>query len=202
MATNPTRAPSNDLTFMKNLVECEAVDEDVRKVAFKKFKNHLWYLGEELIGLAFFDPKISIQCKRKMVQNILTNNGTEGNKLKYASAAIEETIIEMTIYQFVTKSTMKFFEKLKINTEFLRNDPSTWPNCDNYPKALEFVQYLHVVNDAAERAVALMKHLNLKSKSEEEIQAMCHIVREHQKFSPSCTKNSLNGNFAEHIFNN
>ena len=135
-----------------------------------------------------------------MIENIFSKDGVESNKLKYTSEANELIIQQMTIDEFITKNTMAFFKILKIDSSFLRIYPNLWKDNDSYKQALEFVQCLHVVNDAAERAVSLTKHLNLKTKSEEQMQAMCQVVKEHQKFSPFLTKDSLSQNFSEHIF--
>jgi len=55
-----TSAPATDLQFLKDLSKYKSVNEKVSKAAFKKFAGHLWYLGEELSALAFFDRECSI----------------------------------------------------------------------------------------------------------------------------------------------
>lgn len=51
---------------------------------------------------------------------------------------------------------MTFFSILKISKEFLFNDPTEWINDANYKSAKDKIKSLKVVNDTAERSVALM----------------------------------------------
>ena len=51
-------APNNDLNFLKLLVMYERENAALASVACKKLDGHLWYLSEELVGLAFFDDLI------------------------------------------------------------------------------------------------------------------------------------------------
>ena len=52
-SSNPASAPSNDLKFLKDLSGYQ--NTAVSLAALHSFSRHLWYLGEELVGLAFFD---------------------------------------------------------------------------------------------------------------------------------------------------
>src|SRR6218665_4181115 len=47
-------SPANDLEFIKRLVTYE--DKSISKAATTAFSRHLWYLGEIMSSLAFFDP--------------------------------------------------------------------------------------------------------------------------------------------------
>src|SRR5215469_526113 len=42
-----TKAPNQDLRFLKMLKEYEKVDATISKASISKFSNHLWYLCEE-----------------------------------------------------------------------------------------------------------------------------------------------------------
>jgi len=60
-------APRNDLSLMKALLEYEKIDHTVSAEAQTAFGRHLWYLGELLIALAFFDENLSSETKRNMI---------------------------------------------------------------------------------------------------------------------------------------
>lgn len=49
----PASAPRNDLSLLKNIEAYKTLDVSVATVAMKSFSNHLWYISETLIGLAF-----------------------------------------------------------------------------------------------------------------------------------------------------
>src|ERR1700730_7881317 len=66
----PSSAPQNDITFIQRLQKYATVNRDVAAGATRKFLGHIWYLSEEMIGLAFFDSSIDIEEKRAMVQSL------------------------------------------------------------------------------------------------------------------------------------
>lgn len=49
---------------------------------------------------------------------------------------------------------------MKIPTEFLKSDPEDWENRVDYQSALSVVRSMKVVNDFAEREVALIQNYN------------------------------------------
>ena len=64
--------------------------------------------------------------------------------------------------QLVTKNTRGFFSKLQLQYGFQLHNPSPWTSNAEYVQARVVVSKLAVVNDRAERAVALVKDLNEK----------------------------------------
>ena len=202
-ATNPIRAPKNDLDFLESL-SCIDVDENIRKTVLSKFCNHLWYLGEELVSLAFFDPTIDVETKRRMVSNLKYKESLQENKRRYAGEITQESLAQLSIEIFVSKHSLIFFKKLRIDAQFdevIKYDPIEWLHLEVYNECFDCVKNLHVVNDAAERSVCLIKKFNSKSKTESQIQAMCQVVKEHRKFLPTSTKNNLVNDFVNYIEN-
>jgi len=65
-----TEAPQRYLQFMKQLVEYKTISPAVSKAASEKVSNHMWYLWEELVALAFFDKPTTLATKRKMVNSL------------------------------------------------------------------------------------------------------------------------------------
>lgn len=66
MCPSSTSAPKYDL----NLIQIKWINERIADAALSSFKNHLWYISEILIALAFFDSKFDISTKEKMVKNL------------------------------------------------------------------------------------------------------------------------------------
>ena len=56
-------APRNDLNFLNTLIKYEQVNPKVSKAAATKMANHMWYLSEDLVGLAFFDDRVPTSTK-------------------------------------------------------------------------------------------------------------------------------------------
>ncbi len=57
----------------------------------------------------------------------------------------------------MSANTLNFFKYLDIDTAFLSTDPSTWHLEKSFIDGLETAKGLQVVNDVAERGVALVK---------------------------------------------
>lgn len=48
-----------------------------------------------------------------------------------------DKFVKKEISGFVTSNTMQFFKRFEINTEFLKHDPSTWLDREDYKAARE-----------------------------------------------------------------
>ena len=77
-------------------------------------------------------------------------------------------IEDLRVCDFVTKHTLFFFRNLQIDTSFLAKSVTDWPADNSYIKAKNFVKKIHVVNDVAERGIALVKTVLNDYKGERE----------------------------------
>jgi len=106
-----------------------------------------------------------------------------------------------TLKDFVTSASLFFFNALLFSTDFLMNDASTWLQNPSFQKAKAVVSSLKVVNDCAERGIALASSFNSSlTKSEEEKQYLLQIVAQHRKEFPDAKKSTvLNSLQIEHL---
>ena len=186
-------APRNDVYLLKRLKKMEEQATAVSKVskkAMEKFSSHLWYLSEELVGLAFFDPEVSAESKRNMVRAL---NDREGMDDPPKRADIDLNLCDkIEIEDFVTRNTTVLFENLGIPMRFLEEDPDTWHLHDDFKFGVQILTHLKVVNDSAERGVSLITQYNrLITKNEEQKQYLLQVVQEHRHEFPGCTKEQL-----------
>ena len=63
-------SPRNNLALVKDLLAYADVNNAVTRATLTRFLDHLWYLSEELVALALFDPAVSIDEKRKIVGSL------------------------------------------------------------------------------------------------------------------------------------
>jgi len=78
---------------------------------------------------------------------------------------------------------------LKIPTEFLKSNPEDWKNRPDYQSALSVVKCMKVVNDFAERGVALIQNYNsILTKNENEKQFILQVIEDHRKIFPDARK--------------
>ena len=74
---------------------------------------------------------------------------------------------------FVTKSTNCFFTIVGISQDFLKVDPNEWENQPKYQEGKHLVLSMKVVNDLAERGVALIQEFNWSlTRNEEQKQCL------------------------------
>lgn len=189
-------APRNDLRLLTLLSGYE--NSDIANVTVNKMLNHLWYLGDVLVALAFFDDRVSFETKRAMVKVMSKKHDENGNEhndrdisMKRA-VVLEKDIPSRNLEDFVTSNTYGFFEVLELPSAFLETNPNSWKDNDDYQKALATVSALKPINDSAERGVALMSEYNkLLTNNEEQKQYLLQVVSEHRKKIPSCKKSLI-----------
>ncbi|KAE8739196.1 hypothetical protein FOCC_FOCC015302 [Frankliniella occidentalis] len=187
-APNAITAPRLDLVLYKRLQEMSRRRTSIAplaKAALYKLENHLWYLGEHLICLAFFDPDVPVEEKKKM-SSALQNNSPSSQHVKRNPGSVSQ---ESSISDLVTKKSLFFFEKLCISTEFLKTSPENWPEEETYIHGKEVCESLVVVNDIAERGVGLVKeYINTLYKKEESLQQLLQVVELHRRLIPTSPK--------------
>lgn len=170
-ATTATTSPRVDLNLLQFL-EQHSTTVPAMAAALKSFRRHQWYLSEILVSLSLFDESVSYDEKRNMVKNMKEVDG-----------------------DFCTSNSMKLFDTLKLPKGFLDIDPCQWDENPDYIQARVTVQALPVVNDTAERGVALVQEFTKsgRTKSEEHLQFMLQIVEDNRSTFPTASKKSLMG---------
>jgi hypothetical protein len=191
-STNAVSAPSNDLQLLKALDSYKAIHSVISAAACKKFINHLWYISEELIGLSFFANKDDVPTATKI--------DLVAGLMKPVSSDVCPKRVELQpkdvqsskLADFVTCNTRLFFERLEIAQNFLDKDPQEWNADEDYIRAKQFLSNLRVVNDVAERGVALIEqYKSILTKDEEQKQFLLQVVEDHRRRFPDSAKNTL-----------
>lgn len=189
-ATDGVTAPASDLALLQQLTAFEEYDSQVSKAASKKLASHLWYLSEELIGLSLFDATVPLDVKRRIVQKMREEEGLE-NPPKRAVVDLQE-IGKKTLDDFASKNSLLLFTRLGLSTSFLEANPKSWEDLEDFKKTKAIVGALKVVNDHAERGVALVQDFSgLLTKGEEQLQYLLQVVGEHRKMFPDSKKSTL-----------
>lgn len=189
---NAIQAPSQDLQFIKNAIAYAEIDKEVSDTILSKFKAHLWYLTPETTALAFFDPNVSLEEKREMVNCL---QSIEPNvKLLEGRRIADPKVLHLTsLRDFVSYETKYFFSAFNLSAAFLQCDPSTWVENEDFQAALDFSRQLFVVNDNAERGVKFMKDYNrILTKNEEQKQLVFQFVEAYRTKFPTHNKSTLN----------
>ena len=182
-------APRNDLNLLKTLIKYEQVNPKVSKAAATKMANHMWYLSEDLVGLAFFDDHVATSTKCQMVQALKKDNCKDSTK----RAQIDmQTVENLQLHDFVSKKSRDLFEKMDLPDAFLEVHPETWEDREDFKKSLRILKAMNVVNDHAERGVSLIQeYSNSITKNEDQLQFLLQVVQEHRRAFPDSKKCTL-----------
>lgn len=192
--TSAVSAPRSDLLLLQQLVEYKTIHEAISKVATEKLLRHTWYLNEELIALSFFDASVSHDEKRNMVKALKTREGRW--EIQKRPTIPHETIPATKLADFVTTNTKRFFTNLALPTFFLHREPAKWDDIHSYVETQKKLSKLRVVNDAAERGVALIEQYNnVLCRDEEQKQYLLQVVSKHRQQMPNASKNTLLSTF-------
>lgn len=184
-------APFNDLQLLTALHEYPV--HNIRTAALEAFTRHLWYLSEYLAPLAFFDERVSNETKAAMVENL---------SLPPSKAALKR-LNQKTfnhhdpLQSYITSRSLKVFNLLSSNGQeeaeaFLSKSPDLWEVDPTFLAMKAKVKQLKVVNDCAERGVALIQTYNSAlTKDESQKQYLLQLVSSHRKLFPEATKAAL-----------
>ena len=184
-------APVKDFRLMKQLLNYP--HSAIAAPTSKKFGLHLWYLSEELVGLALFDARLPVSCKRLML-SAMEEEAPE-HPPKRPTIKSDSFLGNRGLEQFCTSNSKKLFQLLRLPETFLAKDPSEWEEDESYQQGMETLKGLAVVNDRAERGVALIQDFNKTlTKDEDQLQFLLQVVSEHRRRFPDCTKRTLAAN--------
>lgn len=191
-APNAAAAPANDLQFLKDLVAYEAVNPLIGKVSADKFASHLWYLSQELVGLSLFDDHTSHEEKSAIIKAIQDNTANDDEDPPKKAIVDLKTINDRQLHSFASTRSGEIFKSLNIATTFLQQDPALWSSLESFQVAKKTVSALTVVNDNAERGVALVQdYSGLLTRDEQQLQFLLQVVEEHRRRYPDPTKKAL-----------
>jgi len=190
-ASLAVEAPLNDFQLMGQLLRY--THAKISAVTSKKLGLHLWYLSEELVALALFDSRVTADTKKLMLAAM--DEPAPDHPPKRPRIDTSAFLNDSGLEQFCTANSKTIFNLLQLPTSFLTTDPSDWQDNEAYQEALKTVKGLAVVNDRAERGVALIQDFNKKlTKGEEELQFLLQVVSEHRRQFPDCSKFTLLAN--------
>lgn len=173
-------AAQNDLRLLKELSSRPGRHY---KLALQKLCNHLWYLSATLLMITLYNKKLSLQEKREIVAAVMERESPDDIPPR-ATLPPNRPIESLTLSDFASQASMRFFEITGLSSDFLTIDPSLWEKNAGYQQGLRFVSNLQVVNDTAERGVQLIKRYLLGKKmttDEQQRQHLMLVVKKHHQ---------------------
>ena len=190
-ATDAAAAPRTDLSVLEKLRSY--YNSEIGQAAAGKLENHLWYLSEQLVGLALFDPEVPSETKQAMaVAMEEDDNEDEEDEDVPKRIHLKNGPAPPKLETLVSPRTRDLFRHLGVTPSFLSLSPEEWEYHPEYKKAKERVNNIPVVNDHAERGIALIQQFNGRhTKKDEQLQFLLGVVAEHRKRFSVASKASL-----------
>ena len=193
----PAAAPTNDIKLLETLYSFKQQNTKISTSAIKAFKNHLWYLTQELIPLSLFDTSLSPELKTTVAKQILMyDQGQSSQQRKgtgHGKPIFPDLDGHVELSNLVGADCYTFFRILDIDCCFLMKPAKEWQYDDNYIKGKQIVNNLCVVNDAAERGVKLCHDFLHTAKSDESLQKVLQVVDNCRARLPNQRKRKLEG---------
>ena len=192
-------APYNDLKLIKKIAIYRSINETISESAFSAFTRHLWYLSSEMIPLSLFSSSVP-DCERKAVaQMLLTrrpidcrNQPSKRHGTGYGKPTFPVINERTRLCDLVDEDSWFLFKVFEINTDFLSNPVSEWPQDARFLDGAKKLENINVVNDFAERGVKLSADFLSSAKSEMHYQNVLQVVEKDRKENPNLRKTSNN----------
>ncbi|ESN98417.1 hypothetical protein HELRODRAFT_176885 [Helobdella robusta] len=156
-------------------------------------KNHLWYLGTEMVWLSLFSNKVANAEKQLIVEAMTAvDSDWSVRGVKYPATELEQ-VKSKPLHDLVPGTSRAALLSLGMDVAILREtEPDSWNDLSLFQKVANVVKSLKVVNDTAERTVALMTNFNQSiTKNETELQKLIQVVEDNRTRIPDLTKRTL-----------
>ena len=149
-----TDAPYHDLKFIHQMMDYQAVDNEIAEAALQKVLKHRWYLTAELAVFAMFksNQNISFETKEEMAKTVL--QATQPEVFRTGKPVFVHIDRSTKLFDLIRQESC-FFLALTISHDWLSLPCREWETAGNFCCAREFVRAVKVINDAAERGVKL-----------------------------------------------
>ena len=189
--TSPVDAPMNDLMFLQQL---QSYPDNVISISGSKvFKNHLWYITEELVPLAFFSKGLSDTIKGDTAARSQMFTALKRFEKRrgagYGKPCFPAEISSSTsLKDLIGPDSLGFFRILGIDPSFLATPVENWKGNLQYQQAEKTVKHLRVVNDSAERGVKLGMDYLSAAKLEDRYQDVLQVCKTsipYRNYEPS-----------------
>ncbi|KAF0310611.1 hypothetical protein FJT64_018407 [Amphibalanus amphitrite] len=181
-------APANDLNLYRSLVRHRQLDQPVANAALAVMRRHLWYLQPSVVVFSLFSSRVTEEEKEAICVNLLANSCSAAPD-QTPSVALDEST---SLSELVTTSSWLMFDLMGVDHEWMtKQPPGEWEGHEAYILCKEFVKTVKVVNDTAERGIALLKTFAQHVKGQDQFQWLLQAVERHRRAVPHMTKAAL-----------
>jgi len=118
--------------------------------------------------------------------------GLDKNTTDHSQCIAFNLTSQKQLSDFVSQHSKQLFTALNKPQKFLMNSPDTWSTDNDYTVGQRKVRSLQVINDVAERGVALIQAFNgVQTNQEEQKQFLLQVMDKHRFDFTNCNKSTL-----------
>ena len=134
------------------------MDLTVATSSFKAFERHTWYLHGEFNPLALWDDSLTIIERKKIADEFVAQESKVVGRIGagFGKPDLQTINTDATsLHELVTPASLRFFEILGFENDFLNLPPEDWTENQGYREAEVVLRHMKVTNESAERSVKL-----------------------------------------------
>jgi len=137
---------------------------------------------------------VSSDVKRKIQSKILSFGDGIWRKRTIRLKELP-VLAKRNLWDLVDATSICALRHLKIDTFLLNSNPEEWPTAPEYLSCRKTIESLKVVNDGAERGIALATELNAKplTRDENQFQKLVQCIEDNRKRFPGVNKSIFVG---------
>ena len=145
----------------------------------------MWYLTEELVVLALVDKHTSDDTKSRMVAAMISAGRPQhfhpGKPVTKPHLLRGRNPDAPQLHEFIGSRSWLLFHLLEVGVEWMQLPPAEWSESHDFRKFEAYVRNLHVVNDAAERAVKDVSDFADYSQDPDRRDDVVRVVNSHRE---------------------
>ena len=177
----------------------------ISDLVLNSMKNHLWHITEQSVITALADENLSADQRKSLA--LALYNTPRADKFQPEQPKFPDVFDEKhypnklwlsgqvpQLQDFVGPRSWLIFNKLQlgqVDCEWLQLEPTSWSLMSGYQRFRKFVTETTIVNDPAERGVALAADFRSSFQQESVCQSNLVTVAESRKLVPRGSKQSV-----------
>ena len=191
-------APALQLSSIVEMKQYSQVNPEVAQTVLASMAGHLWPLTEKSVVFALTDESLPDSERQELAKKLFKTQ--KPIQFKFGRPEfppiMDESQYPDSAWQsgetpkletFIGPESWFLLDQLGIkdaDTEWLQLSPDVWSLFSGYKMLLSFTKNTTIVNDPAERAVALMSDFRDRVQDEQQCQDTLIAVAEHRKLFP------------------
>ena len=187
-----------DLKLYKTMLNWQAHDQSLALAVLNKMKRHTWYLNQEFVPLSLFSNLLTDRQKGKIAtalnqfQSKPIENYALGHPTEVPLPIDKNEGLNLEIVNLIGDGSMFLFHVLQFDRSFLNLHVSEWYKNDSFKEMENFVKFMKVTNESAERGVKLVSDFaNTLTKTDSQRTDLLQVVQAHRKFHPVQKKSNF-----------